>query len=78
MPSAAGRKPAHPISKARRAIAGLFFFPHKTLAVQPAPIPQFMAADTKTHQEHPLANILINVLIPVFALGALSKDPSGR
>ena len=32
-------------------------------------------ADSKTHQEHPLANILINVLIPVVALGALSKDP---
>jgi len=26
-------------------------------------------------QEHPLANILINVLIPVLALGWLSKDP---
>ena len=34
-----------------------------------------MAADTKTHQEHPLANILINVLIPVMVLSYLSKDP---
>ena len=29
----------------------------------------------KSHQEHPLANILINVLIPVLALSYLSKDP---
>ncbi len=29
----------------------------------------------KTPQEHPLANILINVLIPVLALSYLSKDP---
>ena len=27
------------------------------------------------HEEHPLANILINVLIPVLALSYLSKDP---
>ena len=33
-----------------------------------------MAAPAK-HQEHPLANILINVLIPVLALSYLSKDP---
>ncbi len=33
-------------------------------------------ADTKTHQEHPLANILINVLIPVLVLSYLSKDPA--
>jgi len=32
-------------------------------------------AEKKTHQEHPLANILINVLIPVLALSYLSKDP---
>ncbi|MEM1083575.1 MAG: VC0807 family protein [Verrucomicrobiota bacterium] len=32
--------------------------------------------DPKTHQEHPLANILINVLIPVLILSYLSKDPS--
>jgi len=32
-------------------------------------------ADSKTHQEHPLANILINVLIPVMVLSYLSKDP---
>lgn len=31
--------------------------------------------DTKPKQEHPLANILINVLIPVMALDHLSKDP---
>ena len=31
--------------------------------------------DPKTHQEHPLANILINVLIPVLVLSYLSKDP---
>jgi hypothetical protein len=30
--------------------------------------------DPKTHQEHPLANILINVLIPVLILSYLSKD----
>jgi len=33
-----------------------------------------MAAD-KNHQEHPLANVLVNVLIPVLALSYLSKDP---
>ena len=33
-----------------------------------------MAAN-KDHQEHPLANILVNVLIPVLALSYLSKDP---
>ena len=33
------------------------------------------ASDKSTQQEHPLANILINVLIPVLALGYLSKDP---
>lgn len=32
--------------------------------------------DPKTHQEHPLANIFINVLIPVFVLSYLSKDPA--
>lgn len=32
--------------------------------------------DPKTHQEHPLANILINVLIPVLVLSYLSKDPA--
>ncbi|MDP4623564.1 MAG: hypothetical protein NWT08_00360 [Akkermansiaceae bacterium] len=30
----------------------------------------------KPDQEHPLANILINVLIPVLALSYLSKDPA--
>ena len=35
-----------------------------------------MAAPEKTnHKEHPLVNILINVLIPVLALSYLSKDP---
>lgn len=35
-----------------------------------------MAAPEKSnYQEHPLANILINVLIPVLALSYLSKDP---
>lgn len=33
-------------------------------------------AAAKTAQEHPLANILINVLIPVLALSYLSKDPA--
>jgi hypothetical protein len=32
-------------------------------------------AEKKSSQEHPLANILINVLIPVLALSYLSKDP---
>ncbi len=32
-------------------------------------------ADPKTHQEHPLANIFVNVLIPVMVLSYLSKDP---
>ncbi|HEY8933034.1 MAG TPA: VC0807 family protein [Rariglobus sp.] len=33
-------------------------------------------AATKDSREHPLANILINVLIPVLALSWLSKDPA--
>lgn len=33
-------------------------------------------AEKKTHQEHPLANIMINVLIPVLVLSYLSKDPA--
>jgi hypothetical protein len=32
-------------------------------------------AEKNPQQEHPLANILINVLIPVLALSYLSKDP---
>jgi len=32
-------------------------------------------ADQKNHQEHPLANVLLNVLVPVLALSYLSKDP---
>ncbi|MEO5715462.1 MAG: VC0807 family protein [Luteolibacter sp.] len=33
-------------------------------------------SDKKTTKEHPLANILINVLIPVLVLSLLSKDPA--
>ncbi len=33
-------------------------------------------ANSKTTKEHPLANILINVLIPVLVLSFLSKDPA--
>lgn len=33
-------------------------------------------SEKKTQQEHPLANILINVLIPVLVLSFLSKDPA--
>ncbi len=33
------------------------------------------ASDKSTHQEHPLVNIMINMLIPVLALSYLSKDP---
>jgi hypothetical protein len=32
--------------------------------------------DPKPKQEHPLANILVNVLLPVIALSFLSKDPA--
>ncbi|MES2922629.1 MAG: VC0807 family protein [Verrucomicrobiota bacterium] len=32
-------------------------------------------ADKKTPQDHPLANILINVIVPVLVLSYLSKDP---
>lgn len=32
--------------------------------------------DTQPPKENPLTNILVNVLIPVIALGKLSKDPS--
>jgi hypothetical protein len=35
-----------------------------------------MANPSKTPQEHPLANILINVIIPVLILSYLSKDPA--
>jgi|GEM_PF-6825961 hypothetical protein len=34
-----------------------------------------MVAPKNQAQVHPLANILINVLIPVLALSYLSKDP---
>ncbi len=34
-----------------------------------------MAAPTQPTKEHPLANILINVVIPVLILSYLSKDP---
>lgn len=34
------------------------------------------SSTAKTHQEHPLANIFINVLIPVMVLSYLSKDPA--
>lgn len=34
-----------------------------------------MVTSTKNPQEHPLANILINVIIPVLILSYLSKDP---
>jgi hypothetical protein len=37
--------------------------------------PPSMATPTKAAQEHPLANILINVVIPVLILSYLSKDP---
>ncbi len=33
------------------------------------------APDKSSHQEHPLANMLINVLIRLLALSYLSKDP---
>jgi hypothetical protein len=35
-----------------------------------------MSPEKKAPQEHPLANILINVLIPVLVLSFLSKDPA--
>lgn len=35
-----------------------------------------MVTEKKAPQEHPLANILINVLIPVLVLSFLSKDPA--
>ena len=34
-----------------------------------------MATSTQQTKEHPLANILINVIIPVLVLSYLSKDP---
>jgi hypothetical protein len=34
------------------------------------------ASDTKSPQDHPLANILINVIVPVLILSYLSKDPA--
>jgi hypothetical protein len=38
-------------------------------------LPSFMASPQKSSQDHPLANILINVVIPVLILSYLSKDP---
>ncbi len=35
-----------------------------------------MVTEKKSTQEHPLANILINVIIPVLILSYLSKDPA--
>ena len=35
-----------------------------------------MATPQKPAQDHPLANILINVIIPVLILSYLSKDPA--
>ncbi len=32
--------------------------------------------ETKPQQEHPLANILVNVIVPVLVLSYLSKDPA--
>lgn len=50
-----------------------FSFPD---ALAAALLQPFMAAPHKPNtQEHPLANILINVLIPVLALSYLSRDP---
>jgi hypothetical protein len=37
---------------------------------------EFIMPDPKPPQEHPLANILLNVLIPVMVLDHLSKDPA--
>jgi hypothetical protein len=34
-----------------------------------------MVTSTKTPKEHPLANILVNVIVPVLILSYLSKDP---
>ena len=50
-----------------------FLFPRHR---QRAFLPTFMAtSEKKPAQENPLANIFINVLIPVLALSYLSKDP---
>lgn len=38
-------------------------------------VPSMKASENRKYQEHPLANIMINVLIPVLALSYLSKDP---
>jgi hypothetical protein len=50
-----------------------FFVPNgKISGLSPG---EFIMPDPKPKQEHPLANILINVLIPVMVLSYLSKDP---
>lgn len=50
-----------------------FFVPiGKTSGLSPG---EFIMPGPKTKDEHPLANILINVLIPVMALDHLSKNP---
>lgn len=45
------------------------------LGFDPRVIPDLLMSKQTTHQEHPLANILVNVLIPVLVLSYLSKDP---
>jgi hypothetical protein len=53
--------------------SGIFLFSEMTVA---ACLRQPMTAPEKPNpHDHPLANILINVLIPVLALSYLSKDP---
>lgn len=47
----------------------------RSSALRRRPYPFSSMPEKNPQQEHPLANILINVLIPVLALSYLSKDP---
>lgn len=51
-------------------------FFHSQQYSKPLPSPRRLMSDKKNSQEHPLANILINVVIPVLVLSYLSKDPA--
>ncbi|MES2474577.1 MAG: VC0807 family protein [Verrucomicrobiota bacterium] len=67
------RKPNTLSSSDRVEILRFFAFPPRHPA---ACLPASTMSEKKPAQEHPLANILINVIIPVLILSYLSKDPA--
>ncbi len=65
---AISRRPGRPLG-VRGVPPSLFFILHLQMPSLPCP-------HKNPPQEHPLANILINVIIPVLILSFLSKDPA--